>query len=250
VRRLLPDDRQRARRRLVLSLLIVYLHDVRGMSTAVAGLVLSWMAVLSLLVAPLAGMVIDRIGPLRVLMGAQVVEAVGVFLYGQVVDTKGAFLAATLAGIGGAGLWPSQTSLVAALAPPEDRQQVFGLQFMLLNLGLGLGGLLGAVVIDTSRPGTFVVLYTAAAASYLGYLVAVATLRGYGGPVPPEAPSPGPSRLRRLECPPRGPGLPRGARRPARRLIVASLVMTTCGYGSLEAGVPAFTTQVAGCPRR
>ena len=55
---------------LVLSLLIVYLHDVRGMSTAVAGLVLSWMAVLSLLVAPLAGMVIDRIGPRRVLMGA------------------------------------------------------------------------------------------------------------------------------------------------------------------------------------
>jgi MFS family permease len=135
-------------------------------------------------------------------------------------------------------MWPPQAALLSRLAKPAHRQRVFGLQFMLLNLGLGLGGLIGASILDVTRPGTFTAMYTLNAASYVFYFLAVLSLRGVRGP---EAHAPddgdGPGGYREVLADVR-----------LRRYVIGALVMLTCGYGSMDAGLPAFMTTVAHLP--
>lgn len=224
---------------LTLSLIVVYLHQVRGLSLLVAGLALTFSAVVSFTAAPLFGRFTDHFGARPVLLIACLVEAVGVGLMGIVTTAPQAYAAAAVIAIGGAGTWPPQSALLAQLAQPAHRQRVFGLQFMLLNLGLGVGGLLGAVVLDVQRPGTFTALYAVDAVSYLGYFIAVLSLRGYGVPEPePAAESAtGVGGYREVL-----------ADIALRRYALGAVLLLTCGYGSMEAGIPAYLTQVAHLP--
>jgi len=185
------------------------------------------------------GWLVDNIGPKPVLLVACSIEAVGTVAMGFVQDAPQAFLAAAVIALGSSGLWAPQAAILSRLSPPEHRQRVFGLQFMLLNLGLGIGGLIGAAFLDVDRPVTFTVLYAANALSFLVYLVAVAGLRGVSGREvhePAEA-SAGPGGYREVL----------GDRR-MRRYVGGALLLLTCGYGSIEAGVPVFITSVAELP--
>ena len=47
------------------------------------------------------------------------------------------------------------------------RQRYFGVNFALLNLGIGIGGILGGLLVDVDRLITFQGIYLADAASYL-----------------------------------------------------------------------------------
>lgn len=172
------------------------------------------------------------------LVTALLIESVGVLAFGFVTTVQQAAGAATLMAIGNAGIWAPQSALLARLSTPEHRQRVFGLNFMLLNLGLGLGGLIGASILDSSRPETFTAMYAFNAASFLVYVVAVLTLRGVNGPEPHEPhEGDGPGGYREVL----------GDRR-LRRYLLGALVLMTAGYGSMDAGLPAFMTVVAGLP--
>jgi len=225
---------------MILSLLVVYLHQVRGLPLQLAGLVLAFQALLGLLVSPGIGTLIDRFGPKPVLLLACVVEAAGTVSLGFVQNAPQAFAATSLVAIGGAALWPAQAALLARLTTPVRRQRVFGLQFMLLNLGIGLGGLIGAAVVDVTKPVTFTLLYAANAVTFLGYLAAVAGLHGVSGPERADSVD--------EEGDQRG-GYGQVARdRRLRRFVVGGLILLVCGYGSMEAGIPAFITTVVGLP--
>ena len=223
---------------LTMALFVVYLHSVRDFPLQTAGLVLTYQALLGLLLAPLVGTIVDRIGPQPVLLVACLVEAVATFSFGLVTTVPQAVGVATVMAVGNAGTWPPQAALLSRLSTPERRQRVFGLQFMLLNLGLGLGGLVGASVLDVTRPSTFTLMYAINALSYVFYFGAVATLRGVSGP---EAHEPhdgdGPGGYREVLADVR-----------LRRYVIGALVMLTCGYGSMDAGLPAFMTTVAHLP--
>ena len=223
---------------LTMALFVVYLSQVRGIPLRTAGLLLAYQAVLGLLLAPLVGWVVDRVGPRPVLVVALVIESVGVLAFGFVTTLEQAAAAATLMAIGNAGIWAPQSALLARLSTPEHRQRVFGLNFMLLNLGLGLGGLVAASILDSNRPSTFTAMYAVNAASFLVYVVAVLSLRGVNGPEAHEpADGDGPGGYREVL----------GDRR-LRRYLVGALVLMTAGYGSMDAGLPAFMTTVAGLP--
>ncbi|MCA0329578.1 MAG: MFS transporter [Actinobacteria bacterium] len=224
---------------LIMSLLAVYLHQVRGLPLQLAGLVLTFQAVLGLAVSPVVGLLVDRIGPRPVLLTALGVEAVGTVAIGFVQTAPQAFLAAGIVAVGNAGLWAPQAAILSRLTTPERRQRVFGLQFMLLNLGIGLGGLVGAAVVDVSRPGTFTVLYAANAVTFLAYAVVLLGVRGVSGP---EAHAPADDDD--------GPGgyLQVLRDRRLRRYVLGALVLLTCGYGSMEVGIPVFMTTEAGLP--
>ncbi len=224
---------------LIMSLLAVYLHQVRGLPLQLAGLVLTFQALLGLAFSPLVGLAVDRIGPKPVLLTALGIEAVGTVAIGFAATAPQAFLAAGIMAVGNAGLWAPQAAILSRLTTPERRQRVFGLQFMLLNLGIGLGGLVGAVVVDVDRPWTFTVLYAANAITFLAYAVAVAGVRGISGPEahPPEEGEGG-----------RGGYLQVLADRRLRRYVLGALLLLTCGYGSMEVGIPVFMTTEAGLP--
>ena len=225
---------------LTMSLLVIYLSGVRGIATVVAGLVLSWVAVVSLVLGPVGGTLIDRFGARTMLGVALAVEGVGVGLYALVTTTAAAFAVATVTAIGGSLIWSAQSTLLAQLTAEESRQRVFGVQFMLLNLGLGIGGLVAASIVDLADPSTFVRLYMVDAASYFAFLVVLPLVR-----LPRRTAA-------QIAADSEAEGGYREviADRSLRRLVVAYLVMLTFGYGSLEAGVPLYLTRVAGMPVR
>jgi MFS family permease len=83
------------------------------------------------------------------------------------------------------------------------------------------------------------VLYAANAITFLAYFIAVLGVRGVDGP---EQHEPDPDDD--------GPGgyLQVLGDRRMRRYVVGALLLLTCGYGSMEAGIPAYITTVAGLP--
>ena len=219
---------------LTMSLLVVYLAEVRGLPILTATLVLSWMAVIGLVATPAAGTLTDRYGPRRVMLVAVVIEAIGVGLTAFVMNAATAFAVATIVSIGGAGIWGPAMTFTARLVPEERRPTAFAVSFMLLNLGLGLGGLIAALIVDIARPVTFQWLYFVDAATYAALWCAVLLLRGHGGPSP--------------EADTREGGGWGVVLRDGRvmGLIAVSLLLLTCGYGSMEAGLSIYITNVAG----
>lgn len=62
---------------LTMPLLIVYLGEIRGLGLTIGGLVVAYIAVISLIAFPVVGWASDRQGPRPVLMAGLLVEAVG-----------------------------------------------------------------------------------------------------------------------------------------------------------------------------
>ncbi|MCX6433442.1 MAG: MFS transporter [Actinobacteria bacterium] len=112
-------------------LLIVYLGQVRGLGTGTAGLVVAYMALVSLLLMPATGILVDRWGPRPVLIGGLVVEAFGVALLARVDSAGSAFAVATIVSLGASFTWSPQSALLGRLTSADERQRVFGIQFML-----------------------------------------------------------------------------------------------------------------------
>ena len=211
---------------LTIPLLIVYLHDIRGLPTTTAGLVVAWIAGLQFVLTPTIGWLIDRVGPRPVLMQGLLIEASGVACFPFISDVGTAFLFTGLYALGAAHLWPSQTAMIARLVAGQERQRAYGVQFMLLNLGIGLGGLISAVIVNETDPSSFVLLYRLDALTYLAYFAAAASLVGLGGRLPPEerAQAGGYAEVLR-----------------DRRLLTLmgfTFVTAGCGWGAQEVGLP------------
>jgi len=77
-------------------------------------------------------------------------------------------------------MWPSQGALNTELTPDHLRERIYGSQFALLNLGLGLGGLTSSLIVVIDKPKTFEALYIGDGISFLVYLLVVLTLRDVG----------------------------------------------------------------------
>ncbi|MFZ4486055.1 MAG: MFS transporter [Candidatus Nanopelagicales bacterium] len=227
---------------LTMPLLIVYLGEIRGLGLTIGGLVVAYIAVVSLVVFPVVGWASDRYGPKPVLMAGLLVEAAGVALLGTVASAPSAFLVGTIVALGSAMAWPAQSALLGRVTTQENRQRVFGIQFMLLNLGLGVGGIVSALVVSETDPQTFVWLYLADATAYLAYFAVLLTLPGVGVGRVAEAP---------LEegggSDPRRAGMREVlADRILRRVLLLAVVLLMSGYGALEVGIPVFITVING----
>ncbi len=154
----------------VIPFVLIYLHNVRGIGLGVAGLIVATNGVVSLVAGPFSGPLVDRFGGRRILGVALVVLAVG---YGSLalvhVPWQG-FVAATVMGVGNGFFWPAQSTLLAALTPSTRRHATFAMQRVVMNLGIGLGALVGGVIATADRPGTFVAVFTIDALSFVAYL--------------------------------------------------------------------------------
>lgn len=222
-----------------LPFLIIYLGQVRGLGTPTAGLLVAYLALVALVCTPIVGTLVDRFGPRPVLMAGLAVTAAGVGSLGWVSSMPTALLVLTILGVGDSTLWAPQSALYARVTPREKRQQLFGLQFMCLNLGLSIGGIVGGIVANVADPSTFVLLYVIDAATFVFYLAILVPMRGIGvghGPSDEDderAPSSGGYRQVLRD-------------KAAVRLALGAVFLVTFGYGSLEVGLPVYITQVAG----
>ena len=220
---------------LTLPIMVVYLNQVRGLSMTSASIVLSWMAVTGLFTSPIFGWLVDHFGPRIVLLCSILIEALATGLWSTVHDVKGAYLVGTLSAIGNSGIWPPQSTMMARMVDEENRQKFFGLQFMMLNLGLGLGGLISSTIVRVDDPTSFTRLYLLDACSYLFYFAFILSLRGVGQKLPREHSQ-------------KEQGSYREMLRDKRlvRLSLVSILLLTSGYASMDAGMPAMLTTYGG----
>ena len=153
----------------VLPFEVIYLHNERGFSLGLAGLVVGLVTGVAVVISPLAGPLIDRFGARATATGAGIALAAG---YGGLAFAHSpvqAFVAAALAGIGNGALNPSQSTLLAVLAPADIRHRVTAVSRVAGNAGIGLGGALGGLIADYGLNG-FILLFLANALTYLLYV--------------------------------------------------------------------------------
>ena len=215
---------------LTLPLLIVYLHQIRDISLLNAALVVAWMSIFGLVTAGPVGSAIDRFGPKPVMITGLLVETVATASWSLVQNTSGAYLVGALSAVGQSALWAPQSTMLARMVSPDKRQNIFGVQFMFLNLGLGVGGLLSALIVDLHDVSSFVRLYCVDSLSYLIYLAAIVSIPNLKAVKEEGADESGSYRDLLKD----------------RRLVYfffATLLMLTCGYGSMtDAGLAPLLT--------
>jgi len=225
---------------LTMPFLYVYLAEVRGISTTTVGLLFAWMGLLGFAGSPVGGSLIDRFGPRPVIITGLSAEAVGVASIAFVHDAWHAWVVASFITLGTVGLYPATTAMLTRLVPEDHRQKVYGFQFMLMNAGLGVGGLVSSLLVHLGDPSSFQRLYLLDAASYLAYIAVVLSLpRGTGAlarraPTSDEGPRPGWGTVLRD--------------RTLLRVVLTSVVVVTFGYAQFETGFAAYSVGVAGIP--
>ncbi len=161
---------------LVIPFMLIYLHEVRGIDVAVAGLIVATHAVVGILAGAIFGSQIDRFGGKRMLALSLVILMVGYAAYALVHEPWQGFLVAIVSGIGMGGFWPAQSTLVTGLTPAEQRPSAFAMQRVVMNLGIGLGAMTGGLIADADAPRTFVAIFLLDAVTFLGYAIVMLAL--------------------------------------------------------------------------
>jgi MFS family permease len=151
----------------IVPFLVIYLHNVRGISLGLAGLIAATNGLAALVSGPIAGALADRIGARTTLVAALLIMTAAFALFPLITSAWHAFLLNALAGTGSGAFWPSQGTLLSALTPPDRRPSAFAQQRVTMNLGIGLGGLVGGLIASTSDPSSFTVLFAIDAATFL-----------------------------------------------------------------------------------
>ncbi|MEJ6760603.1 MAG: MFS transporter [Candidatus Planktophila sp.] len=221
---------------MTLSLLLVYLHDMRDFTNTFGGLLLAYGSIVSIVASTPMGALVDRIGPKKVMIGGLILNSAAAFSLSQIETHMQAIFSLTFISIAGQAIWPSQTVILARVTPEKDRSKIFGFNFMLLNLGLGFGGLLSSLIIQENNLFSFQVMYWVDASTFLIYLAIALTLRGEKvNRYIPKQEEPSTGSYRDLF-----------ANKPLMLLGIAGVILFTFGYGTIQAGVPVFATQFLG----
>ncbi|WP_405801964.1 MFS transporter [Streptomyces sp. NBC_01506] len=221
--------------------LYVYVAQVRDLGAGTAGAVLAVFALAALVVLPFVGRVIDRRGPLPVVVGGAVLAAVGAVLMGVAASVPAAVLAAVLLGAGTAVMQPALATMIVWCSTPSTRTRAFATQFFLQNLGLGIGGLIGGLLVDVNRPGSFTLLFGVEAAMFLVLGAIAGTVRM------PRTSGASPSLSKETGTRAGGGGMRAllGHRAMVQLCVLGFVLFFAC-YGQFESGLAAYGTEAAG----
>jgi len=161
---------------IVLPFLIIYLHNVRGISLGLAGLAAAVNSLAAFCSGFAAGAIADRLGPRRVLIAALLVMTIAISLFPLIRTVWDAYALNVLLGSGSGAFWPSQSSMLTGLTPPAARHSAFALQRLTMNLGVALGGLTGGLIAHVAHPSSFTILFLLDACTFAGYALVTARL--------------------------------------------------------------------------
>lgn len=217
--------------------LFVYVARVRDLGDGTAGAVLAAFAAAALLVLPFTGRVIDRSGPLVMVVIGAVAAALGALGFGLSTSAPTVLAASALMGAGIAVLQPALATMIVWCSTPGTRSRAFATQFFLNNLGLGVGGLLGGLLVDESDPSSFTLLFTIEATMFLVLLTVLVTVR-VARPEQPGAPVSSGGSARGS-----GWGVLLRDRSMVLLCVLGFVVFFSC-YGQFESGLSAYAVEV------
>jgi MFS family permease len=132
---------------LFLPLSLVYATRVVGVSLGLAGTLVTVGTATGLLVPPLAGRLVDRSGPRKVVGAAQLLQAAGAAAYLVAKDPTALLLAAALLAAGQQAFYSSLFALIGDTAGPGPKDRVFTLVGMVRSASFALGGLVAGIVL-------------------------------------------------------------------------------------------------------
>lgn len=223
---------------LTLPFLLIYLHQVRGISLGIAGLLIGGTAVVNFPVGPATGMLVDRLGPRIVCASALTFEAIGTLGLILVRSPLSALPVMVIYGVANGATWPSWNALFAVLVHDEHlRPRVFARNFQLLNLGLGTGAIVAGFIVHVSHPRSFELIYFVDGITYaaiVGALIAMPSSMFTRPGVSAHA----------------APAHPKGgyravfADRRFVRYLVAMALMMFAGYAAVQTGFVGYATSV------
>jgi MFS family permease len=136
---------------LILPFEIIYLHAVRGFSSATAGLVVGTVMATGAVVTLPAGSLLDRFSAKSLLIAGNLVNAVG---YGGLAFVHHPWQGFVFSAIGGAGFGFVATAsqvLTLTLVPPEQRATSTAMRRVSANFGTGLGATIAGFVVAAAH---------------------------------------------------------------------------------------------------
>jgi MFS family permease len=216
----------------------IYVSQVRGLGAGTAGAVLATFAAAALFVLPFTGRIIDQRGPVPVAVVGTVLAASGSLGLGLSGSEPVVIAAAGALGAGMAVVQPSLATMIVWCSTSATRSRAFATQFFLNNLGLGLGGLLGGLLVDTAHPASFIRLFAIEAAMFLVLGAVIATVRM------PRAPRIGADSAVRPDASASGGWRTLLGDRAMVMVSVLGFVMFFACYGQFESGLSAFAVEV------
>lgn len=222
-------------RGMTLPFTVIYLHEVRHFSLDTAGTIMALIALVAAVAAGPMGSLTDRVGARWMLIVAGISQSLGAVAMAFATALPLAVTGAVLMGLSASIGWSAANTFISALVRGPLRQRYFGVNFALLNLGIGAGGLIAGAFVDVTRPGTFEAIFLLDAVLVL--IPGIWLL----GP------------LRHVHARAEAPADDAGAasyatvlRLPGMRwVLLLAVVSSFVGYGQFEAGVPAFARTVS-----
>src|SRR5690242_13095733 len=132
---------------LILPFEIIYLHAVRGFSTATAGLVLATVMGTAAVVTLPSGALLDRFSAKRILIAGNVLNALGYGASAFVDRPWQGFVCSAVAGAGFGFVGTAGQVLTMTLVPAQQRAASTALRRVAGNFGLGLGATLAGLIV-------------------------------------------------------------------------------------------------------
>ena len=215
---------------LILPFEIIYLHQMRGFATSIAGLVLAATMGTAAVVTPPTGALLDRYSAKAIVVAGSMASAIGYAGFAFVERPWQAFACSIVGGAGMGTAGTANRTLVVSLATPEQRAAAFALNRVAGNLGIGAGATVaGFVVASAQRLSSFQALYLFDAVTFAGFAFVVFA----GVPRPPVAPA--------SATPTDGTGYRAVARdRTFLTVIAANLVLVIAGHTFFSNILPPF----------
>ncbi|NRQ40741.1 MFS transporter [Nonomuraea sp. NN258] len=238
---------------LYVPLTLLFITEVTGLPVTTVGLGVTVAATLGLAANPLAGVLIDRFGARRVLIGSYLVRATGFALYPLVHAFPLLIAIATMISAGDRAFYPASGTHVAALADGERRDRLYAWLATARNVAFGLGGLLsaGAVTLAGRTGFSLISLLNAASFALAALLLATTgrtTSTGDGTPALVAGGSGGSRAQARVAGGKGGGGYRRVlADRPFMRLVAAEQAFTLA-HLILPVALPLYAVSVLGAP--
>jgi MFS family permease len=219
---------------------LIYLHDVRGFSLALAGLVAASFAAAGFGGTFAGGALSDRVGPRATLIGSLLVTGGAYGWLAFVTRPWAAFAAMALSGLGFGAFRTSHSAALATLAEREGNSlAAFSVNRAMDNFGLGLGALAGGLIATTAAPSTFSAIFVVDAASSVAFALVVAI--GLRAPIAAAA---------------QRPEQPRASyravlgQRTLLALVGLNVLFVCAGYAVFQSALPIFAKAQAGVTER